>query len=302
MEKKTLVVIDGNSLLHRAFYALPFLTTKTGEPTGAIYGFLLSLFKAIKELNPAYIVCCFDTPSLTFRQVEFKEYKAKRPETPKDLRTQIPKVKEILKTLNISVFEKEGYEADDLIYTICKKAQRKEIYPPIDIYILTGDFDNLQLVSENVKVYFLTKGVKETTIYDPQRVFLRFNITPSQIVDFKALAGDPSDNIPGVTGIGKKRAVYLLKEFKTLENLYKELEENSPKAQKIGSKIKETLLKYKEQAFLSKSLASFKEAPIDFHLNDFYWKNFDREKFLETLKNYEFTSLINRFLKQELIP
>lgn len=290
VEKKRLIIIDSNALLHRAFHALPPLATKKGEQTGAIYGFLLTLFKAIKDLSPEYVVACFDTSAPTFRHEKFKEYKAKRPKTPEELSSQMPKTKEILKSFEIPVFEKEGFEADDLIATISQKASK--IKNLDEIYILSGDLDNLQLVDEKTKVYTLGKGIKETVIYNKERVVERFGVFPKQMVDFKALVGDPSDNIPGVLGIGKKTAAELLKKFGDLENLYNKIGKNEAD---VKSATKEILLKNKEQAFFSRFLVEVKkDVDIDFDIQKCHFGDFDQNKVKNILSQFEFYSLINR--------
>ncbi|MCD6094752.1 hypothetical protein J7J39_02510 [bacterium] len=286
-----LLIIDSNALLHRAFHALPPLTTKKGEPTGAVYGFLLTFFKALNDIKPDFVVATFDTPAPTFRHKQFKEYKAKRPKVPEELTVQIPKIKEVLRAFNIPIFEKEGFEADDLIATIVKKISEEKRYPGLETYILTGDFDTLQLVDKNTKVYTLGRGVKETVIYDREKVRERFKIKPSQIPDFKALAGDPSDNIPGVPGIGRKTATQLIEKFGSLENLYKEIE----KEKDLKPKIKESLLQNKEQAFFSRILAKTREdVPIDFEIKECQFDRFDEEKVKSVLKRFEFYTLIKR--------
>ncbi|HOK35202.1 MAG TPA: 5'-3' exonuclease H3TH domain-containing protein [Candidatus Pacearchaeota archaeon] len=286
-----LLIIDSNALLHRSFHALPPLTNKKGEETGAVYGFLLTLFKAINDLQPDFIVATFDFPAPTFRHKKFKEYKAKRVKAPEEFYQQIPKTKEILKAFSIPLFEKEGFEADDLIATIVKKSQEKN--PQLEIYILTGDLDTLQLVSEKTKVYTLGRGVKETVIYDEKKIKGRFNLESRQMVDFKALSGDPSDNIPGAKGIGKKTAIDLLKKYDNLENLYQKIEENN--AKDLKSRIKDILLKNKEQVFFSQILAKTRDdAPIDFNLEESKFGNFNRRKIEEVLKDFEFFSLLNR--------
>ena len=287
-EKKRLIIIDSNALLHRSFHALPPLTTKKGEQTGAVYGFLLTLFKAIKDLKPNYIIACFDTAAPTFRHKQFKEYKAQRPKTSEELITQIPKTKQVLTSFNIPVFEKEGFEADDLIATISQKASKEKL----EVYILSGDLDNLQLVNENIKVYTLGKGIKETVVYDREKVKTRFEVEPEQMNDFKALIGDPSDNIPGVLGIGKKTAAELLKKFNNLENLYQEVKKDNPE---IKAKTKETLLKNKEQAFLSRSLVETKkDVALNINVTECEFGKFDCQKVESILKELEFFTLINR--------
>ena len=295
-KKKRLIIIDSNSIIHRAYHALPPLTTKKGELVNAVYGFLLVFFKAIREFQPDFVVACFDSPGLTFRHKKFREYKAKRPPMPADIAEQIPKVKEVLKAFNVPIFEKEGFEADDLIGTISRLAPKKQVLPEIETIILSGDLDLLQLVNPQTKVSVLRKGTKEVVLYDEKQVQEKFQgLTPKQLLDFKALKGDPSDNIPGITGIGEKTAIELLLSFDNLENLYQEIEENSEKAKGLKLKLKERLLKYKEQALLSKSLAKIKkDAPIDFNFKKCRWREYNKEKVIKILKGFEFYSLINR--------
>jgi DNA polymerase-1 len=295
MEKKRLVIIDGHALIHRAYHALPPLTTKEGKLVNAVYGFLLVFLKAIKELQPDFVVATFDLPAPTFRDKIYKEYKATRPKAPDELCQQIPEVKRILKAFGIEIFEKEGFEADDIIGTIAKLAQRKQIYPPIETIIITGDLDTLQLVDSQTKVYTLKKGVKETILYDKDSVKTRYQLEPEQLPDFRALKGDPSDNIPGVPGIGEKTASQLIKEFGSLENLYQNLEKDTEKAKKIPEKVREKLRNFKEQAFFSKILSEIKkDVPIDFDLNACQLKGYDKEKVKKILEEFEFHSLINR--------
>jgi len=338
MEKKRLIVIDSNSIIHRAYHALPPLSTKKGELVNAVYGFLLVFFKVLREFKPDFVVATFDFPALTFRHKEFKEYKATRPKAPDELYNQIPKVKEILKSFNVPIFEKEGYEADDLIGTISRLAPKKpgtrakpstraelgagqsrselcstsglgaglvphrnevsgagQILPEIETIILSGDLDTLQLINPHTKVYTLKKGVKDTILYDERAVRERYALLPEQLVDFKALKGDPSDNIPGVPGIGEKTAIKLLQEFENLENLYQELEEKTERAQKLKPDLKNKLLEYKDQAFFSKNLAKINQnIEIDFDFKKGEWKNYDREKVIKILKGLEFFSLIAR--------
>lgn len=294
--KKRLIVIDSNSVIHRAFHALPPLTTKDGEQINAVYGFLLVFFKAIREFQPDFIAACFDTPGPTFRHKEFKEYKAKRPPAPAELYQQIPKVKRVLSVFTVPVFEKEGFEADDIIGTITRLAPGKQILPPLETIVLSGDLDTLQLADKYTKIYLLRKGVKDTVLYDAKKVLEKYQgLSSAQLVDFRALRGDPSDNIPGVGGIGEKTAIKLLLEFKTLENLYKEIEENSEKAKNLKTKIKELLLQQKEQAFFSKSLAEINtNVPIDFNLQECSWGNYNQENAADLLRKLEFYSLIEK--------
>jgi len=300
MNKKRLIIIDGNAIVHRAFHALPPLKTKKGELVNAIYGFLLAFFKAIKEFEPDYVVATFDFPAPTFRHIKYKLYKANREKAPSELYEQIPKIKELLKNFNIQIFEKQGFEADDLIGTIARLAAKKQIYPEIETIILTGDSDALQLVDKNTKVYALRKGIKDTVLYNEEKVKEKYDgLLPEQLVDFKALRGDPSDNIPGVFGVGEKTAISLIKEFNSLENLYQELRENSEQSKKIKESLRKKLIDYKEQAFVSKMLAQIKkDIEIDFDLGKCVWGRYNKDKIIKIFENYEFKTLISR-LKED---
>ena len=286
MEKR-LIIIDSNALLHRAFHALPPLSTRSGQETGAVYGFLLTLFKAINDLKADYIVACFDTKMPTFRHEMFKDYKAQRPATPSGIVSQIPVAKEVLEAFKIPVFAKEGVEADDLIATICNLVGKE-----IEIFIVSGDLDNTQLVSENIKVYTLGKGIKDTVIYDINKVRERFGVEPSQMVDFKALTGDPSDNIPGVEGIGKKTAAEIIQKYGDIKNLYEELATDTAV---LKPKVKDMLKQNKESALMSRELAQMKNnVDINFRIEDCRFGNFEENRVEEIFKKLEFNSLISR--------
>jgi len=287
---KRLIIIDSNALLHRSFHALPPLMTKSGQETGAVYGYLLTMFKAITDLKADYVVACFDTKMPTFRHEMFKDYKAQRPATPSGIISQIPITKEVLATFKIPVFAKEGVEADDLIATICAK-QPKE-YPDTEIFIVSGDLDNTQLIDEGIKVYTLGKGIKDTVIYDINKVRERFGVEPKQMVDFKALTGDPSDNIPGVAGIGKKTAAEIIQKYGSIKNLYEEL---STDTAVLKPKVKEMLKLNKESALMSRELAQMKnDVDIDFKIEDCKFGNFDKNQVENIFKKLDFNSLIAR--------
>ncbi|MEK7664404.1 MAG: 5'-3' exonuclease H3TH domain-containing protein [Patescibacteria group bacterium] len=287
MTEKRLIIIDAFSLLYRAFHALPPLTNKKGQPTGAVYGFLLTLFKAIKDLKANYVIACFDTEKPTFRHEKFKEYKIHRPETPEGIVSQIPIMKRVLKTFGIPVFEKDGFEADDIIATIAEKTREG-----VQTYILSGDLDNLQLVDENTKVYTLGKGIKDSVVYDEAKVVERFGVKPSQMNDFKALVGDVSDNIPGVPGIGKKTAAELIQKFGSIKNLYDEL---STDTAVLKPKVKEALKQNKENAFLSLHLVETKkDVDFVFDLESCEFGNFDQKKVKDIFTELGFNSLIDR--------
>ena len=295
-QQKQLIIIDSNSVIHRAFHALPPLTTKKGEIVNAVYGFLLVFFKAVKEFKPDFIAACFDFPAPTFRHKKFKDYKAKRPVAPKELYSQIPIVKEVLGVFNVPVFEKQGFEADDIIGTISEKFPKKQVLPEVEIVILSGDLDTLQLVNKNTKVYLLKKGVKNTVLYDENLVKERYSgLRPEQLVDLRALRGDSSDNIPGIIGIGEKTAIKLLKGFGSLENIYKQLKLKSKVIETIKPRIKELLINQKENAFLSKDLARIeKSVPIDFSPKKIRWEKYDKVKVVQILEDLDFYSLIKR--------
>jgi len=283
---KKIIIIDGNALIHRSFHALPpTMMTKEGILTNAVYGFTLVLLKTIREFKPDYVVLTLDKKGPTFRHQEYKEYKAKRIKAPNELYEQIPLVKEIAKAFNIPIFEKDGFEADDLIGCIAKKVDKN-----INKIIVTGDQDTLQLINENTKVYTMSHGLSDSVIYDIKAVKNRFSLLPIQMVDYKALRGDPSDNIPGVKGIGEKTAIELLKNFKTLDNIYKNIE-----SKKIKERTKALLKEFKDDAYLSKKLATIKtDIEINFNLFNAKFGNFDQEKLIKLLSELEFKSLLPR--------
>lgn len=285
-KQEKIIIIDGNALVHRAFHALPpTMQTTSGQMTNAVYGFITILFKVLKELKPQYAVVTFDLAKKTFRHAEYSAYKAQRKKQPDELYAQIPIVKEIVRAFNIPIYEQEGYEADDLIGTLTKKLDGK-----LEKYIITGDMDALQLVDEHTKVFTLKKGVKDTIIYDIAGVQERFSgLLPNQMIDYKALRGDASDNIPGVKGIGEKGAIELLKKFKDLENIYANLP-------KIKGAIKDKLSADKDNAFLSKRLATIiRDIPIKLELKDCLLSDYDRDQVYQVLQKYEFKSLLNQF-------
>jgi|SRR3989344_78303 len=289
-DKKRLIIIDSNSLLHRSFHALPPLTTKSGQETGAVYGYLLTLFKAINDLNPNYIIACFDTKAPTFRHEMFKDYKGQRAATPQGIVSQIPIAKEVLDALKIPVFARDGVEADDLIATICTKAIEQE--KDVEVYILSGDLDNLQLVNKNVKVYTLGKGIKDTIIYDDDKVKERFGVFPSQMADLKALMGDQSDNIPGVEGVGKKTAAEIIQKYGDIKSLYEELATDTAV---LKPKVKETLKKNKETAIMSFRLAQMKkDVDITINIKEYAFGGFEQSNVENIFRRLDFSSLMTR--------
>jgi DNA polymerase-1 len=293
--KEKLVLLDAYAILHRAFHALPnFTSSRTGEPTGALYGFTAFLLKTIRELRPDYLVACYDLAEPTFRHIAYEQYKAQRPKPEDILIKQIDRSRDILKVLNIPIYDSPGFEADDILGTIVEQVKFK-----IKIIIASGDLDTLQLVKDDdVVVYTLSKGIKETVIYDEEKVYERFGFGPELITDFKALKGDPSDNIIGVRGIGDKTAIELIKNFGSIENLYKILKSNPGKFKE--TQIKERVIKLleenEEEAMFSKTLAEIrKDAPIKFSLEQSKWRDsFDVEKVKPLFNELGFKSLIDR--------
>src|SRR3989338_9158154 len=262
------MIIDGNALVHRAFHALPPLSTKDGTLVNAVYGFTTVLMKALKELKPEYAAVAFDLPGGTFRDELYKEYKAKRVKQPQELYDQLPLVKEIVRAFGIPVVEKPGFEADDVIATLARQAKglsltgAKDSPLEIETVIVTGDMDTLQLVDEHTKIYSFRKGFSDTVIYDEKAVQEKYGLRPDQMIDYKALRGDPSDNIPGVRGIGEKTAAELLQKFGTVENLYKEIERLSDEVIKdrgVKPGVLEALRKYKDDGVLGKKLVELKK-------------------------------------------
>jgi DNA polymerase-1 len=287
---KTLVLIDGNALIHRAYHALPPLKTKKGQLVNAVYGFISILFRVIQELKPDYLVATFDLAGPTFRDLEYQDYKAKRVKPPQALYDQIPLIKKIVKALAIPIYEKKGFEADDVIGTIIQQVKNNPPAGGIKNIIITGDLDTLQLVDKNTQVYTPKKGVKDTAVYDIKAIRERYGLKPAQIIDFKGLKGDPSDNIPGVPGIGEKTALDLLKKFGSLKNLYKNLETTE-----INPRLKAKLLEYKDQAFFSQYLSLIKkDVPIKFNLEKCRWGKFNRQKVVRLFKELDFHSLTDR--------
>jgi len=293
---KKLILIDANALIHRSFHALPPLTTRSGELVNAVYGFSSILLRVINELKPDYIAAAFDLAAPTFRHIEYEDYKAKRPKTPDELYAQIPRTKEILKALNIPVLEKEGYEADDVIGTLAKKFTEDSV----ETLIITGDLDTLQLVNGRIKIYTMRKGLTDTIIYGEKEVKERYGLNARQMIDYKALRGDPSDNIPGVKGIGEKGACNLLKEFGTLENLYKKLDKLTERqiidSPSLSKSVAEKLKTNKQMAFFSKKLVTIHlKVPLKISLKDLDWhKKYDIDKIKALFNELNFQTLIKR--------
>lgn len=292
MNKERLIILDGNSLMNRAFYALPLLTNREGIHTNAVYGFTNMLLKMKEEIAPNYIVCTFDKAAPTFRHNEYKEYKAGRKKMPSELAEQFPIVKELLNKFDINIFEIEGFEADDLIGTLSCKAEEQGI----EVYIVTGDRDALQLASDNIKVVLTKRGITEKEIYDENRMIEEYGVTPNQFIDVKGLMGDASDNIPGVPGVGEKTAYKLIREYGSIENVLNNIENIS------GKKIKESLIENSEQAIFSKKLATIMcNVPIEINLDSIKSnENYDAEAIRKMFLDLEFKSLLDKIHAHEV--
>ena len=296
---KKLILIDANALVHRAFHALPPLTSPQGVIVNAVYGFTSVLLKTIKDMQPDYMAAAFDLAGPTFRHEEFEEYKAHRQKAPDELYAQIPLIQEVLKAFGIEIFTKEGYEADDLIGSLAEKAKKNQQNVGLQTVILTGDLDTLQLVEDDkVVVFTLRKGVSDTVTYNEKSVLERYGLEPYQVVDFKGLKGDPSDNIPGVPGIGEKTAMALLQKYETVENLYDQLKKikEFKKGEVLSAKLAQKLKENEKQAVFSKRLATIiTDLDIDFSLEKVNWKNkYNKGTVTQVLKNLGFNSLLAR--------
>jgi DNA polymerase-1 len=300
---KRLVLLDSHAILHRAYHALPDFVSAKGEPTGALYGLTTMLIKIIDELKPDYIVACYDLPGPTFRNEVYKDYKAGRVKAEDDLVMQMKRSRDIFKGFNIPIYDKPGFEADDMLGTIVEKMKND---PDVDIVVASGDMDTLQLVDgKKVQVYTLKKGIKDTIIYDEKGVKERFGFGPLLLPDYKGLRGDPSDNIIGIKGIGEKTATILITEFGGIEDIYKALEKggekdklkNEEKFKKVGitDRIITLLREGKEEAEFSKMLATIRrDAPIDFVMPGNFKESLDLVKLAELFTELDFRALLSR--------
>ncbi len=281
---KTLVIIDGNSIINRAFYALPEMSNKEGLKTNAIYGFTNMLLKIIDTYNPTHISVAFDRKAPTFRNIEFKEYKAGRKKMPDELREQFEPLKDLLDKFNIHRLEIDGYEADDIIGTVSKIAEDNGF----KVYIVTGDKDAIQLASNKTTTLITKKGVGEVEEYDYDSVIEKYEMTPTQFIDLKGLMGDKSDNIPGVPGIGEKTGIKLIKEFSSIEGIFDNIDS-------IKGSTKKKLEENKELAIMSKKLATIiRDVPVEFNLEELEYGNYNTKDILDVFKYLGFTSLIPR--------
>jgi len=280
------VILDANSIMHRSYHALPPLTTRDGELVNAVFGFCSILLTILTQEKPSYIAAAFDTAAPTFRHEMYTDYKAGRVKAPDDFYAQIPRIEEVVRTMNIPILSQNGVEADDIIGTIVKTNERK--HPELTNKIVTSDMDAMQLVSEKTCVSSLHKGYQASECFWRDDVIKKYSITPEQVVDYKAIQGDNSDNIPGVKGIGKVGAISLLKEFGTLDNIYDNLD-------KIKGKKKEYLETQKKEAYFSQTLATIKcDVDIDYKLEACKAHDFDSEKVVKLFDSLQFYSLIRR--------
>lgn len=283
----TLLAIDGNSLVFRAYWALPTtMQDKEGRPTNAMYGFFTMLFRVVEEYHPTYIAVAFDRNEETFRHKKYEEYKAGRRKTPEELLVQLPMLQDALQRIGVQWVDQAGYEADDIIGALSVQAEGKNM----SSYIFTADKDQLQLIDGHINVVLTKKGVTETKLMTRETLMEEMGLTPAQIPDLKALMGDASDNIPGIAGIGEKTALKLLHEYPTIEALYENID-SLPK-----NKMHEKLVSGKESAFLSKDLALIEtDMPLKKTLEDFKFHGFDMEGLRSVSEQYRFTSFLKRF-------
>ena len=288
------VIIDGNAIVHRAYHAIPPMHTKDGVMVNAVYGFTAMLLKVWKDLKPTHLCVSFDVAGGTFRNVKYDKYKATRVKADQELYDQIPLVHELVEAFNIPIFEKKGFEADDVIGTVVRIVE-KEVD---EVFIVTGDMDTLQLVDEKIKVYTLRKGMNDIVIYDIDEVKKRFGFGPELVIDYKALRGDTSDNIPGVPGIGEKTATDLIMKYGNLDEIYTVIEKESKKGKSdlFSPSVLKKMVEGKESAKMSYELATIdcEVSDLNFKLDDAVLENYDREKVVKMFQKFEFVSLLKR--------
>lgn len=287
-----MIIIDGNSLVYRTFYGIRPMATTKGIPTNAIYGFANILLNIFDKYKPDYLGVAFDEKKPTFRHEEYDVYKAGRLKMPEELQTQIPLLYSMLKVMDIRKISLEGYEADDLIGTISKCYSKEGI----SVSIVTGDRDAFQLVDENIKVLYTKKGISDLDIIDEAAISDKYNVTPTELIEVKALMGDKSDNIPGVAGVGEKTALKLIQEYKTLDEVYNHIDEQK-------GKLKEKLIEDRENAFLSRHLATIvTEVPVEFNLDEFKVNNYQNSETIDFFTDLECYSIANRIAPEEIHP
>jgi DNA polymerase-1 len=285
MKSKKIMIIDGSSLLHRAFYALPLLTTKSGLYTNGVYGFLTMFYKITEQYEPDYIGVAFDKKGPTFRHKKYVEYKGTRQSTPSELSQQFPMIKEILSYMNIPTLEMQEYEADDIAGTLAKIGENEAL----EVILVTGDKDYLQLTTDKTKVLLTKKGITEIEAYDRNRIKEEYGIEPKQFIDLKGLMGDKSDNIPGVPGIGEKTGLKLIQEYGSIQNIYENIDKIS------GKKLKENLIENENLAYISRTLGEIiTNVPLNMELEDFKATTPEWIKLKNIYEELEFKSLLNK--------
>jgi len=292
-----LVLIDGNAILHRAFHALPPMTNSKGQEINAVYGFVSMLFNVIKELKPTHLAIAFDRPKPTFRKELFAAYQAQRPKMDDSLVDQASLIHKVVAAMEVPIYEKDGFEADDILGSIAKQIQipnskfQKESGKIDEAVIVTGDRDLLQLVNSHVKLFMPVKGLSEAKLFGEKEAEERMGVAPKQIADLKGLMGDASDNYPGVAGIGPKTAITLLKEFGSVENIYKNLDKIK------NNRVTEKLVKDKDNALMSHKLATVvTDVPIEFNQKSAELHDLATRKAVELFSELEFKTLLKRLL------
>jgi DNA polymerase-1 len=281
-----LMLLDGYGLVYRGYFALPPLTTSKGELVNGVFGFASIVLRGIQDLQPDYLAVSFDLPGPTFRHEQYADYKATRVKMPDDLRDQFPKVREVVKALRIPVYEMPGYEADDVIGTITRELDGRD---DLETTIVTVDLDMLQLVTPRVRLMTTRSGVENTVMYDVARIDERFGLRPDQMIDYKALKGDPTDNIPGVPGVGEKTAAKLIREFGDLDSLFARIDEVMPE------KLREKLREHHDQVFMGRDLSTIvRDLPVDIDLEAARLGDYDRDTVVRLFREYEFRTLIER--------
>ena len=281
-----LMLLDGYGLVYRGYFALPPLTTSRGELVNGVFGFASIVLRGLQDLQPDYLAVSFDLPGPTFRHEQYAEYKATRVRMPDDLRDQFPKVREVVKALRIPVYEMPGFEADDVIGTITQKLESNE---NLETTIVTVDLDMLQLVTPRTRLMTTRSGVENTVIYDVARIDERFGLRPDQMVDYKALKGDPTDNIPGVPGVGEKTAAKLIREFGSLDAMFERIDEVNPE------KLRDKLREHFDQIQMGRELSRIvRDLPIELDLEAARLGDYDRDTVVRLFREYEFRTLIER--------
>ncbi len=280
-----LMLLDGNGLIYRGYFALPPLSTSKGELVNAVFGFCSIVLRGIQDIRPDYVAVAFDLPGPTFRHERFADYKATRTRMPDDLRDQFPKVREVVRALRLPVYELAGFEADDVIGTLTVEAEALGL----DTTVVTGDLDMLQIVSDHVRLMTTRSGVENTILYDPAKIDERYGLLPTQMIDYKALKGDVTDNIPGIPGVGEKTAAKLIREFGNLDAVYARLDEVKP------DKLRDKLSEFRDQVDLGKELSTIlRDLPVKLDLEAARLGEYDRDEVIRLFREYEFRSLLDR--------